>query len=394
LVESILGTQVFKILPDGNTEEIKTEGPIKDVLKSEECYIIVSDEYRKVYLWKGVNSNVRSKFIGAKMSQDIRGQVGMHYGVVPLDEGEEDPDFLKLIGRRTGGGITPHPYIFTPPKPPPVDINYIIEKLEEKEVPSGFERDLVIIGHEIYIVQENLAFGIKKKQHSIQLIEAVIKSDGFLFVKNYRARMLIKKNLVLAIELLRHTNAKKLKFSPKDGGEDYTNTSKTPLKDLLSSDECYIIVSYEHRKVYLWKGKNSNVRSKFIGAKKSQDLRMKLGIDFVVVPLNEGEEDSDFLKLIGKITKKKRDDDDVHFPYPYIFKPPGPPDDDDVYFPYPYIFKPPEPPDDFAMAPQLLIHAPLKEKELEEEVNCQFCGMELAKEEQFTHSCKEKPNKT
>ncbi len=37
---------------------------------------------------------------------------------VPLDEGEEDPDFLKLIGKRTRGGITPHPYISTPPKPP------------------------------------------------------------------------------------------------------------------------------------------------------------------------------------------------------------------------------------------------------------------------------------
>jgi len=67
---------------------------------------------------KGVERSVRLEFIRAKRSQDIRGQVGMHYGVVPLDEGEEDPDFLKLIGRRTGGGITPHPYIFTSPKPP------------------------------------------------------------------------------------------------------------------------------------------------------------------------------------------------------------------------------------------------------------------------------------
>ena len=106
------------INPNGTTTKIKLEGPIKDKLRSEECYVIVSDEYRKVYLWKGVNSNVRSKFIGAKRSQDIRGQVGMHFAVVPLDEGEEDPDFLKLIGRRTGGGITPHPYIFTPPNPP------------------------------------------------------------------------------------------------------------------------------------------------------------------------------------------------------------------------------------------------------------------------------------
>ena len=111
-------TQLFKINPNGTKTKIKLEGPIKEILSSEECYVIVSDEYRKVYLWKGVNSNVRSKFIGAKRSQDIRGQVGMHFAVVPLDEGEEDPDFLKLIGRRTGGGITPHSYISTPPKPP------------------------------------------------------------------------------------------------------------------------------------------------------------------------------------------------------------------------------------------------------------------------------------
>ena len=88
--------KLYKINPDGTTTDVELVIPLKDLLKSEECYVIVSEEYRKVYLWKGKNSNVRSKFIGAKRSQDIRGQVGMHFGVVPLDEGEEDSDFLKL----------------------------------------------------------------------------------------------------------------------------------------------------------------------------------------------------------------------------------------------------------------------------------------------------------
>ena len=66
-------------------------------------------------------------------------------------------------------------------------------------------------------------------------------------------------------------------------------------------------------------------------------------------------------------------------------------DDDDERFPYPYIFKPPEPPDDFAMAPQLQVRAPLKEKDPEEEINCQNCGIKLTKEEEITHSCKKKP---
>ena len=63
-------------------------------------------------------------------------------------------------------------------------------------------------------------------------------------------------------------------------------------------------------------------------------------------------------------------------------------------FPYPYIFNPPKPPDDFAMAPQLQQRAPLTEKEPEEEIYCQYCGIKLTKEEQITHSCKKKPKNT
>ena len=66
-------------------------------------------------------------------------------------------------------------------------------------------------------------------------------------------------------------------------------------------------------------------------------------------------------------------------------------DDDDKY-PYPYIFTHPRPPDDFAGAAQVQVRAPfLREKEPEGENNCQYCGMKLTKEEQFTHSCKKKP---
>ena len=91
---------LFLIKPDGTTSDITTGHPIKDILDTNECYVIVADEVRKVYLWKGMNSSVRSKFIGAKRSQEIRGQVGLHYAVVPLDEGEEEPEFLRLIGRK------------------------------------------------------------------------------------------------------------------------------------------------------------------------------------------------------------------------------------------------------------------------------------------------------
>ena len=36
---------------------------------------------------------------------DIRGQVGMDFRFVAFDEGEEDSEFIKLIGGKTIGGI-------------------------------------------------------------------------------------------------------------------------------------------------------------------------------------------------------------------------------------------------------------------------------------------------
>ena len=53
-----MGIRIFRINPDGTRTEVQSEGPIKDVLKSDECYVLVADDIRKVFLWKGVASNV------------------------------------------------------------------------------------------------------------------------------------------------------------------------------------------------------------------------------------------------------------------------------------------------------------------------------------------------
>ena len=66
-------------------------------------------------------------------------------------------------------------------------------------------------------------------------------------------------------------------------------------------------------------------------------------------------------------------------------------DDNDVKFPHPYIFKPPNPPEVFGMASQVQVHAPSKEKDFEDENYCQYCGKNISKEEQLTHSCRKKP---
>ena len=251
-----MGLQCFLIQGDGTTEELSTEGPIKDLLKSDECYVIVADDVRKVYLWKGVNSNVRSKFIGAKRSQEIRGQVGMHYSVDALDEGEETPEFITLIGGKTEAGIAKaikaekpvpvnapaiHPLREKDPfgVPEPAEgmniagskdralentgplyrgteslsafmkdegtINFeeIMRKLEEIKIPDGFERELIIIGNHAYSVVEKVQNFLGKKEITKEISKVGAIPEGVFFAEDYSPRILSEDGKILAIEFLK-----------------------------------------------------------------------------------------------------------------------------------------------------------------------------------------------
>jgi hypothetical protein len=222
-----MGTQVFKILPDGNTEENKTEGSIKDILKTEECYVIVSDEYRKVYLWKGIESNVRSKFIGAKRSQDIRGQVGMHFGVVPLDEGEEDPDFIKLIGGKTEGGIAK---AIKAEERPVARTGPAVHPLREKNVFGTPEpaAGMNIAGSRDRATQNTVQTFLGEKQVSKEISKVGAIPEGVFFAEDYSPRILSENGKILAIEFLKRTSG------PMDVKVEY-KSKKEILKNQIKS---------------------------------------------------------------------------------------------------------------------------------------------------------------
>ncbi|MFX0103929.1 MAG: hypothetical protein ACFE75_00365 [Candidatus Hodarchaeota archaeon] len=261
--------QLFLINPDGTTTEITTEGPIKDVLKTDECYVLVADDTRKVYLWKGLKSSVRSKFIGAKRSQEIRGQVGMHYTVVPLDEAEEDSEFIKLIGGQTEAGIakeikaeeiTPpsvhqlrEKNVFGTPRPAEgmniagskdraaqnagplyrgegsmadlmqdqvqIDFQEVMKKLEEIQIPKGFERELIIIGNHAYSIVEKVQQFLGKKQVTKEISKVGSIPEGIFFAEDYSPRILSENGKIIAIEFLKRSNTKAIPVEAKSKRE-------------------------------------------------------------------------------------------------------------------------------------------------------------------------------
>jgi hypothetical protein len=78
--------------------ELAVKGELKTELNTERVLIIVDDDDRKIWLWKGAEAGVRKKFIAARQGQSVRSQRGLVYKVLSIDGGEEPDAFLALLG--------------------------------------------------------------------------------------------------------------------------------------------------------------------------------------------------------------------------------------------------------------------------------------------------------
>ena len=80
--------------------ELAVAGKLQTELNTERVLIIVDDDDRKIWLWKGAEAGVRKKFIAARQGQAVRSQRGLVYKVMSIDGGEEPDDFLSLLGQK------------------------------------------------------------------------------------------------------------------------------------------------------------------------------------------------------------------------------------------------------------------------------------------------------
>ncbi len=246
--------QIFLVKGNGEVHEVKSDGPIKALLDKKESHILCDDISRVVYLWKGSECSVRSKFIGANKLQEIRGQVGLNYKSVSMDEDEVDdyPEFLSAIEQaRTdgfakeiiedmelkfeigGGPSRPKTYaavvgssskynqkieqsgpLYTGSQkmpspgaqtvgPSTAELDKIIESLDEAGIPEGFHREMVIMGNTAYSVSEKVQVFLGKKQveHILEPISSL--PEGIFLAEGYTPRILVENKVIIAIEFLK-----------------------------------------------------------------------------------------------------------------------------------------------------------------------------------------------
>jgi hypothetical protein len=87
--------QGYEIREDGTSFEIEVN---KANLTSTKAYLIVDKESANIYIWLGRKAGVRMRFIGAHAAQNLKTEYGNGYKVKSLDEGDEPPNFLSILG--------------------------------------------------------------------------------------------------------------------------------------------------------------------------------------------------------------------------------------------------------------------------------------------------------
>jgi len=79
----------------------------QNILDSNQVLIIVKEGLRRIYIWKGVNSHVRKKFIASRVAAELQNDliVDAHFHrckIISVDQGDEPNEFLRAFDFTTG----------------------------------------------------------------------------------------------------------------------------------------------------------------------------------------------------------------------------------------------------------------------------------------------------
>lgn len=213
--------EIFNVMRTGETVFLKDAATVKDALIEDRVLIIIDDDNRLIHLWKGLKSSVALKFIGARLSQQVRGSRGLLYKVLPSDEADEveelkqilevvpslEKDQFKATPDAVDADQVDTSVYSGPPSGSPSGLpKDLKQKILDEKLPDGFDREGIIRGKDFYGVARSVSKVMGKEIVKEEITKTEIP-DGIMFDKSYGIRMLIEGGKIDAVEILKRKEA-------------------------------------------------------------------------------------------------------------------------------------------------------------------------------------------
>ncbi|MHA1969110.1 MAG: hypothetical protein ACW964_15090 [Candidatus Hodarchaeales archaeon] len=97
--------RVHVFIPSMDGEFVPVSFSAKD-LKDEEVFIILDELERHIFIWTGINSSVRKRFISSQIARQMRLEKGMTHRISTEEQANETQKFTELMERISGDTIT------------------------------------------------------------------------------------------------------------------------------------------------------------------------------------------------------------------------------------------------------------------------------------------------
>ena len=95
---------IFECLNSGERQRVNiTEEEFRTskgagIMHPKQVLIIVKEDIRRIYIWKGSEPHVRKKFIASRVAQELQGELLKRCKIVTVDQGDELTEFLNVLG--------------------------------------------------------------------------------------------------------------------------------------------------------------------------------------------------------------------------------------------------------------------------------------------------------
>jgi hypothetical protein len=176
MLETYSDFMIFNVMDTGEhsrlhiAEDVFRQNNGKNILHPLQAVIIVKEELRRIYLWKGMSSSVRKKFIASRVASEIQRDL-MNSSkfhrckIVSVDQGDEPKEFLKTFGFQKAINqveISDVKNTF--------EANKYNQKIEtEQDKPKDFQH----LGNNTKLVPSYK--GLKNTQHSKVILDRILK---------------------------------------------------------------------------------------------------------------------------------------------------------------------------------------------------------------------------
>jgi len=195
---------IFEVKDDGDefrlntTEEAFRQNNGNKILNPLQVVVIIKEALRRIYIWKGISSSVRKKFIASRVASDLQRRLidssNFHRcKIISVDEGDEPEEFLNAFGFKK------LPFLINSDIPNDLEIKNCSPNLEWKNKHKHNKTEGV---KELNIKTKTpLSYqDLKKNQHSRNILERVLKEK---IPENFKRTSILLGNIVLYGQIIK-----------------------------------------------------------------------------------------------------------------------------------------------------------------------------------------------